>query len=452
MSVQVNGGGATTATLDEGGLPVRPGDALVPGLRRLRGAGGRPGLHAGARDPARADRVHHRHRLRRPLRLLHGHLRDARHPRPRAGARDRPGDHAARPLDLGRHRRRRRALDRRQPPDPRAAPQRAGQDPAVQQPDLRADEGPGVADERARQGHEVDAVRHRTTSRSTRSRSRSARRRRSSRARSTATSSTSPTVLRAAAAHQGAALVEIYQNCPVFNDGAFDALHRPSADAERNQIRLEHGEPIRFGAEGERGVARAAPTATSQVVDVADVGEDALLVHDAHRADPSLAFALARLAERPTGPTPIGIFRAVERPLHGAAAAPQRRAARRATLARAREPAASRRHVDCRLTAPASRHAASSPVHVRSTLHRPPASPAVPRPCLTGAGIRQTATLSRPYDSRGEDPRRRGRDGDRRLHPARAAGRRARRLVRAPTGSRGSGGRWARTSTSSCST
>ena len=64
-----------------------------------------------------------------------------------------------RPLDLGRDRRRRRAVDRRQPPDPRAAPQRAGEDPDVQQPDLRPDQGPGVADQRAREGHEVDAVR-----------------------------------------------------------------------------------------------------------------------------------------------------------------------------------------------------------------------------------------------------------------------------------------------------
>ena len=58
-------------------------------------------------------------------------------------------------------RRRRRAVDRRQPPDPRAAPQRPGEDPAVQQPDLRAHEGPGVPDLRARQDHEVHAVRRR---------------------------------------------------------------------------------------------------------------------------------------------------------------------------------------------------------------------------------------------------------------------------------------------------
>jgi 2-oxoglutarate ferredoxin oxidoreductase subunit beta len=130
-------------------------------------------------------------------------------------------------------------------------------------------------------------------------------------------------VLRAAAVHEGAAFVEIYQNCPVFNDGAFFALtEKETRDA--NQIRLVHGEPIRFGAERERGVARGADGDLA-LVDVAAVGEGALLVHDAHRDDPSLAFALARLADRHCldglpGPTPIGVFRAVERPLHGAAA------------------------------------------------------------------------------------------------------------------------------------
>ena len=51
------------------------------------------------------------------------------------------------------------------------------------------------------------------------------------------------------------------------------------------------------------------------IVAVDDVGEDRLLKHDAHLADPSLAFALANLAARPTGPTPIGVFRAIERPV-----------------------------------------------------------------------------------------------------------------------------------------
>jgi 2-oxoglutarate ferredoxin oxidoreductase subunit beta len=121
-------------------------------------------------------------------------------------------------------------------------------------------------------------------------------------------------VLRAAAEHKGAAFVEIYQNCNVFNDGAFDAV-REKGQKEANQIRLEHGQPIRFGPDGERGVVWESDGSLG-LVNVADVGEDALVVHDAERHDPSLAFALTHLAERPTGPTPVGVFRRVNRPVY----------------------------------------------------------------------------------------------------------------------------------------
>jgi 2-oxoglutarate ferredoxin oxidoreductase subunit beta len=121
--------------------------------------------------------------------------------------------------------------------------------------------------------------------------------------------------LRAAAQHEGAALVEIYQNCNVFNDGAFDAV-RAKGQKDQNQIRLVHGEPIRFGADGERAVTRGAGGRV-ELVDVADVDEDAILVHDAERPEPSLAFELAHLAARPTGPTPIGVFRSISRPVYG---------------------------------------------------------------------------------------------------------------------------------------
>ncbi|MBV8991857.1 MAG: 2-oxoacid:ferredoxin oxidoreductase subunit beta [Solirubrobacterales bacterium] len=122
-------------------------------------------------------------------------------------------------------------------------------------------------------------------------------------------------VLRAAAEHEGAALIEIYQNCPVFNDGAFDALTEKQVK-DANQIRLEAGKSIRFGIDDERGVARG-PDGGLVIVDVAGVGEEALIVHDPQRPDPGLAFSLARLAEDPTGPTPIGIFRSVRRPVYG---------------------------------------------------------------------------------------------------------------------------------------
>jgi 2-oxoglutarate ferredoxin oxidoreductase subunit beta len=122
-------------------------------------------------------------------------------------------------------------------------------------------------------------------------------------------------VLRAAAQHEGAALIEIYQNCPVFNDGAFDSLSQKGVK-ELNQIRLQPGQPIRFGPEAERGVVRGADGCL-EIVDVASVGEQALIVHDPRRADPGLAFSLAKLAEDPTGPTAIGIFRDVERHVYG---------------------------------------------------------------------------------------------------------------------------------------
>jgi 2-oxoglutarate/2-oxoacid ferredoxin oxidoreductase subunit beta len=118
-------------------------------------------------------------------------------------------------------------------------------------------------------------------------------------------------VLRRAAAHKGTAFVEIYQNCNIFNDGAFDAVK----EHPENQIRIEHGQPIRFGEEGSRGV-RQRPDGSCELVDVAEVGEDALLVHDEHHETSSLAFALSRIAHTPTGPTPVGVFRDVERPVY----------------------------------------------------------------------------------------------------------------------------------------
>ena len=121
--------------------------------------------------------------------------------------------------------------------------------------------------------------------------------------------------LRAAAQHRGTALVEIYQNCNVFNDGAFDAV-RVKGRREVNQIRLEHGRPVRFGAEGENAVVRGEDGGLA-IVAAGDVDESRIVVHDAHRSDPGLAFELAHLAQRPTGPTPVGVFRAVERPVYG---------------------------------------------------------------------------------------------------------------------------------------
>jgi 2-oxoglutarate ferredoxin oxidoreductase subunit beta len=120
--------------------------------------------------------------------------------------------------------------------------------------------------------------------------------------------------------HKGAAFVEIYQNCNVFNDGAFETI---TAKANRGSmlIPLTHGEPIRFGEQGEKGVVLEA--GGLRIVDVEDVGVEALLVHDEAREDPSIAFGLSRLASGPTMPTPVGVLRAVQRQDYGDAVTKQ---------------------------------------------------------------------------------------------------------------------------------
>ena len=126
---------------------------------------------------------------------------------------------------------------------------------------------------------------------------------------------------RAAHDHQGASFVEIYQNCNVFNDGQFNDITKKNARDEM-MINLAHGEPITFGADQQRGVVMGSD-GQLQLVELADVSPDAVLVHDAHRHDSSLAFALARLNTDDASPTPFGVFRNVERQEYASAVADQ---------------------------------------------------------------------------------------------------------------------------------
>lgn len=119
--------------------------------------------------------------------------------------------------------------------------------------------------------------------------------------------------LRAAAAHPGSALVEIYQNCNIFNDGAWE----PLKDADTREgllLRMAHGEPLRIGTD--RAVFRNA-RGELEVREVTPDNEDAIVVHDANTLDPTYAFALSRLSHPETlSNTPIGIFRDVDRPVY----------------------------------------------------------------------------------------------------------------------------------------
>ncbi len=136
-------------------------------------------------------------------------------------------------------------------------------------------------------------------------------------------------VLRAAANHPGSAFVEIYQNCNIFNDGAFEILKDP-ARRDEALIRLEHGEPITFGKRsapehehggnrddgglGEKCVVKEPRGFGLQVTNTADVDHDEIIVHDETVPRPSYAFSLSRLPNDDLTNTPIGVLRSVIRP------------------------------------------------------------------------------------------------------------------------------------------
>ena len=229
-----------------------------------------------------------------------------------AGYRHRGGHRQPPAVGLGGGRRRRPAVDRRQPPDPRLAAQRGPHHPAVQQPDIRLTKGqysptsePGKATKSSPAGsldypfnpvslaigaeatfvaRTLDMDRNHTTS-----------------------------MLKAAHQHRGSSLIEIYQNCNVFNDKAFIAL-TGKQERRENRINLVHGEPIVFGADREKAVVWEEGRAV--IVNRASVDPSRIIVHNAHAEDASQAFALSRLAHGPYGPTPLGIFRDVYRPVY----------------------------------------------------------------------------------------------------------------------------------------
>src|SRR5947209_4980137 len=121
-------------------------------------------------------------------------------------------------------------------------------------------------------------------------------------------------VLRQAAEHKGTSLVEIYQNCNIFNDGAFDLLKDPATSTQWS-IPLEHGKPLVFGPDGASCVVRD-EFGGLRIAETNQVDADEIVVHDAHREDPSYAFALSRLSTQDLRYTPMGVFRSVQRPTY----------------------------------------------------------------------------------------------------------------------------------------
>ena len=117
--------------------------------------------------------------------------------------------------------------------------------------------------------------------------------------------------LKRAAEHKGTAFIEVYQNCNVFNDGAWKYATEKASKAE-NTIELEHGKPLIFGKDRDKGIRLNG--LEPEVVELGKgISEDDLLFHDERSVEPSLAYLLTRL-RFPEFPEPIGVFRAVDSP------------------------------------------------------------------------------------------------------------------------------------------
>ena len=118
--------------------------------------------------------------------------------------------------------------------------------------------------------------------------------------------------LQRAAEHRGTSFVEVYQNCNIFNDGAWEYTKDKQTKAE-NTIELEHGKPLIFGAKRDKGIRLNG--LEPEVVELGKgVTEDDLLFHDEKAAEPSLAYLLSRMRHEDGFPEPIGVFRAIETP------------------------------------------------------------------------------------------------------------------------------------------
>jgi 2-oxoglutarate/2-oxoacid ferredoxin oxidoreductase subunit beta len=128
-------------------------------------------------------------------------------------------------------------------------------------------------------------------------------------------------VLRQAAEHQGTSLVEIYQNCNIFNDGAFELLKDPTTGTQWS-IPLEHGKPLVFGPDGASCVVQDG-FGGLRIAETNQVDASEIVVHDAHRENPAYAFALSRLSSQDLRYTPMGVFRSVQKPTYDAMMAEQ---------------------------------------------------------------------------------------------------------------------------------
>lgn len=117
-------------------------------------------------------------------------------------------------------------------------------------------------------------------------------------------------VISRAYAHNGASFIEIYQNCNIFNDGAYTKLTEKDTKAD-NVLILQHGKPMVFGKENDKGIRLDGFKPVVVSLKGGRYSANDVLVHDEKSRE--LAFILSELTEYPDYPTPIGVFLDIDR-------------------------------------------------------------------------------------------------------------------------------------------
>lgn len=118
-------------------------------------------------------------------------------------------------------------------------------------------------------------------------------------------------IINKAASHKGSAFVEIYQNCNIYNDGAFDEFTTKEVRDDKN-LALEHGKPMIFGKNRDKGIKLNGTSL--ELINLSDkVKQEELLIHDQNNPNPSIANMLAQMSP-PDFPVPIGVFRSINLP------------------------------------------------------------------------------------------------------------------------------------------
>jgi len=114
--------------------------------------------------------------------------------------------------------------------------------------------------------------------------------------------------------HKGSGVLEVYQNCNIFNDGVFKGFNEREVRDDR-MLYLEHGKPLLFGKNKDKGIRLKGVTPEVVTIGENGVTVDDLLVHDENAAEPNLSYIIGRM-QYPEYPVPMGIFRSVSRPTY----------------------------------------------------------------------------------------------------------------------------------------